>query len=146
MLNFIQVVLNSGFSQIFRKEFNVDKKPLAILFAFALSSTASAGEFLSADEVKNLFTNKTFDIHVVTKDKDLQGYDSAEGEHIVYIPWKDKTKKRKWWMEDNKHCTSNPKRGDSCKLIKPAGDGVYHGITDGEHTHTLSNFREGNQL
>ena len=44
------------------------------------------------------------------------------------------------------HCTSHPKRGDNCKLIKHVGDGVYHGISDGQHTHTLSNFREGNQL
>jgi len=27
--------------------------------------------------------------------------------------------------------------------MKKMGDGVYHGIVDGEHTHTLSNFRPG---
>jgi len=67
--------------------------------------------FLSADDVKALFTNKT--------------------------------SKRKWWLEENKHCTIHPKRGDSCKFIKAGGDGAYHGITDGKHTHTLSNFRDG---
>ena len=122
------------------------KKVVLILIPFLLSSPVTASEALSADDVKALFTNKTFDIHNVAKDKNLKGYDSEDGEHLVYIPWKDKTSERKWWLEGNMHCTSHPKRGDNCKLIQHVGDGVYHGISDGEHTHTLSNFREGNQL
>ncbi len=122
------------------------KKIVLILIPLLSSVLAMASEPLNADDIKALFSNKTFDIHNVTNDKKLMAYDSAEGKHLVYIPWKDKTSKRKWWVEDNKHCTSHPKRGDNCKLIKPVGEGVYHGISDGEHTHTLSNFREGNQL
>ena len=111
-----------------------------------MSNSVIASEALSAEEVKALFTNKTFDIHNVEKDKNLKGYDSNDGQHLVYIPWKDKTSERKWWIKGNMHCTSHPKRGDSCKTLKPIGDGAYHGITDGKHTHTLSNFRDGNQL
>ena len=122
------------------------KKAILTLIPLLLSSPVIAGEALSADDIKTLFTNKTFDIHNVAKDKNLKGYDSDDGKHLVYIPWKDKTSERKWWIEGNKHCTSHPKRGDNCKLIKPVGDGVYHGISNGEHTHTLSNFRDGNQL
>lgn len=116
------------------------------LITLLFSNATIADEYLSADGVKALFANKSFDIHNIIKDKKLQGYDSDDGEHLVYIPWKDKTSNRKWWLDGNKHCTSHPKRGDSCKLIKDIGDGVYHGITDAEHTHTLSNFRDGNQL
>lgn len=124
---------------------------MKLKLVFALTSVllfnpAIAGDELSADEIKALFTNKTFDILNVEKDKKLKGYDDAEGNHLVYIPWKDKTSKRKWWVDGNKHCTSHPKRGDNCKVMKRAGDGVYHGYSDGEHTHTLSNFRDGNQL
>jgi len=121
-------------------------KTVVLTSLIFFSNTLMAGEYLTGDEIKALFTNKTFDIRNETKQKDLKGYDNADGEHYVYIPWKDKTSERRWWVEDNKHCTSHPKRGDSCKLMKPVGDGVYHGITDGEHTHTLKNFREGNQL
>ena len=103
----------------------------------------NAAETLSGDEIKTLFTNKTFDIHNVAKDKNLQGYDNDEGDHYVYIPWKDKVSERRWWVEDSKHCTSHPKRGDNCKVMKSMGDGVYHGYSNGEHTHTLSNFRQG---
>ena len=120
----------------------IKKITFAVIPLF-LSSTAIASDYLGADEVKALFTNKTFDVHNVVKDKKVQGYDNDQGEHLIYIPWKDKISERKWWLEENKHCTSNKKRGDSCKLIKVAGDGVYHGITDGKHTHTLSNFRDG---
>ena len=119
------------------------KRTTIALTAFLFASTVTGGEFLAADDVKALFTNKTFDINVVARDMNLQGYDSAEGEHLVYVPGKDKTVKRTWWQEGNKHCVGHPKYGDKCKLIKPVGNGVYHGITDGKHTHTLSNFREG---
>jgi len=119
---------------------------LVTLTAIFLTGPVLASEELTADEIKALFTNKTFDIHNVQSDKRLKGYDSEDGTHLVYIPWKDKTSKRKWWQEGNKHCTSHPKRGDNCKTMKHVGDGVYHGYSDGEHTHTLSNFREGNQL
>jgi len=73
-------------------------------------------------------------------------YDSKDGEYLVSIPWKDKTSSRKRWQHGDMHCTGHPKKGDRCKIIKRAGDGVYHGFTDGDHTHTLSNFRKGNQL
>lgn len=116
------------------------------LIPLILSGTALANDPLNTNDVKALFINKTFDIHNVINDKNLKGYDSADGKHFVYIPWKDKTSKRKWWLEDNKHCTSHPKKGDSCKAIISMGEGVYHGITEGKHTHTLTNFRDGNQL
>ncbi len=122
-------------------------KILALTFVpLLLTNTAFAGDSLNADDIRALFTNKTFDIHNVVKDKNLKAFNSADGKHLVYIPWKDKISKRKWWLEDNKHCTSHPKRGDSCKVIINMGEGVYHGITDAKHTHTLSNFRDGNQL
>ena len=118
-----------------------------ILFISLLfSGSAMASEPLSAEDVKTLFTNKTFDIHYVNNDKNLKGFDSAEGKHLIYKPWKDKTLERKWWLEGNKHCTSHPMKGDSCKIIISIGDGVYHGVTKGKHTHTLSGFRDGNQL
>jgi hypothetical protein len=122
------------------------RKIIPVLIALLISSPVLASKDLSADEVKALFTNKTFDVHNVAKGKDLKGYDSDDGTHLIYIPWKDKISKRKWWVEDNKHCTSHPKRGDNCKVMRDMGDGIYHGISDGEHTHTLSNFRDGNQL
>ena len=111
-----------------------------------LANTAFAGDTLTGAEITALFTNKTFDVRNEAKGKDLQAYDNADGEHYMYVPWKDKIFERTWWVENNKHCTSHPKRGDSCKVMKPVGGGVYHGITDGTHTHTLKNFRDGNQL
>jgi len=121
-------------------------KPILVLTAIFLVSPVTANDQLSAEEITALFSNKTFDIHNVEKDKNLQGYDSEDGKHLVYIPWKDKTSKRKWWQEGNMHCTSHPKRGDNCKTLKHVGDGVYHGFSGEKHTHTLSNFRDGNQL
>jgi hypothetical protein len=122
------------------------KKLLPLITFSLMAGVSHADEYLTADQIKALITNKTFDVHNVVKDKHLNVYDDKNGNHYVYIPWKDKTKTREWWIEDNKHCTSHPKRGNSCKLLKDMGDGNYKGITNGEHTHTLSNFRDGNQL
>jgi len=122
------------------------KIPALTLILHVLSGTALASDPLNADDVKTLISNKTFDAHNVAKDKNLKVFDSTDGQHLVYIPWKDKTSERKWWLEENKHCTSHPKKGDSCKVIINMGNGIYHGITEGKHTHTLSNFRAGNQL
>ena len=71
-----------------------------VLSAVFIAGPVAASEELTADEIKALFSNKTFDIHNVVKDKRLQAYDSADGKHIVYIPWKDKTSKRKWWQRN----------------------------------------------
>jgi len=116
---------------------------LIALSSFMIFNTALADEFLTETEIKALFTNHSFDIRNETTGKELQGFDNDKGQHFIYIPWKKKTSKRKWWTDGAAHCTSHPKRGDSCKKMKKIGDGVYHGITDGEHTHTLKNFRSG---
>jgi hypothetical protein len=108
-----------------------------------LSGAALADVALNADDVKALFSNKTFDVTVVARDIKLQAYDRDDGIHTVYLPWKDKTAERRWWVDGNRYCTSHPRYGDRCKQIEPAGNGVYHGLTEGEHTHIFSNFRDG---
>lgn len=119
---------------------------LIALSSFMFFNVVLADEFLTEDEIKTLFTNNSFDVRNEAKGKDLQGYDNDKGQHFIFIPWKNKTQKRKWWTDGATHCTSHPKRGDSCKKMKKMGDGVYHGITNGEHTHTLSNFRAGRDI
>ena len=119
------------------------KKTLIFLLAFFSAGLANADEFLTEAEIKTLFSNHSFDVRNEAKGKDLKAFDDDAGNHYIYIPWKDKTSDRTWWTEGNTHCTSHPKRGNSCKKMKKMGDGVYHGITDGEHSHTLSNFRPG---
>lgn len=119
------------------------KKIAFVLSSFILVNTAIADEFLTEAEIKTLFTNHSFDVRNEAKGKDLKGFDNDKGEHYIFVPWKDKTFERKWWVDGATHCTSHPKRGDSCKQMKKMGDGVYHGITNGEHSHTLSNFRPG---
>jgi len=121
------------------------KKTLLIaLTGFLFANTAFADGFLSEDEIKTLFTNNSWDVRNEVKGRDFYGFANDEGEHFIHNPRKEKTyRTRKWWTEGATHCTSHPKRGDNCKKMKKMGDGVYHGISDGEHTHTLSNFRAG---
>ncbi len=124
----------------------MNRNTLALVISLCCAGTASAADTLGESEVRALVSGKTFDIHNLETDKRLTAYSRADGTHNVYIPWKDKVSKRTWWMEGDLHCTSHPKRGNLCKEIQSAGDGVFHGFVDGKHTHVLSNFREGNQL
>ena len=110
------------------------------------STSIYAENSLTEEQVKDLFTNKTFTVHNVKKNKTMKGYDDENGKHLIYIPKKDKLFERTWWIDSNKHCTSNPKRGDSCKTIVDMGNGVFNGYTDEQHTHTLSDFKEGKHL
>ena len=115
-----------------------------LISSFTLMNTAFAEDFLTEDAIKTLFTNHSFDVINEVKGKDYKIFDNDKGQHFVHNPRKKKTfKVRKWWTDGATHCTSHPKRGDNCKKMKEMGDGVYHGISDGKHTHTLSNFRPG---
>ena len=125
------------------------KQLAAFLAALSLAPfSAIAGNALTGDEIKALFADKTYDIEKVdvTKNKHLSAFTSADGTRIVYVPWKNKHSKRRWWVEGNKQCSSHPKRGNSCREIIDAGDGTYHSLENGNHRSTLSNFRDGNQL
>ena len=107
-----------------------------------------SGEALTGDQIKSLFYDKTYDIEKVdvNKNKYLSAYNSSDGTRIVFVPWKNKRSKRKWWVEGNKLCADHPKRGDYCREIVRAGDDAYHSIENGKHLSTVSNFRDGNQL
>ena len=113
-----------------------------------MSFLSIAGEKLTGDQIKALFSERTYDIEKVGVNKNyhLSAYTSFNGKYIVYIPWKDKQSKRKWWVEGNMFCANHPKRDDFCLEIMLVSDGVYHSLESGKHRSTLSNFRDGNQL
>jgi len=122
----------------------------SVLLGIFLPLSLSAGEVLTGDQIKALFSNKTVDIVKVDTSNEnkkyLSAYTAEDGTRQLYIPWKDKTSERTWWVEDNQYCGSHPKKGDYCREIRDAGNGEYHAYGDGEHLRTFKNFRAGNQL
>ena len=124
----------------------MNNKTLIFLVAFSTSLMANgvtAGEALSAEQVKALFTGKTFDGYNENKGKKFRAYSDADGTMIHQN--KKRTKEATWEVKSNgSHCGILKRR--VCGKIVPVGDGVYHKIRGGEHTHTLKNFVEGNQL
>ena len=123
---------------------------IAATALMSISIHSYAGDTLTGDQIKEIVSNKTCDIEKVDtnnkKKKYLKAFAAADGSRLLYIPWKDKTSERKWWVEGNKYCGSHPKRGDYCRDIVDAGNGVYHALNEGEHLRTFSNCRDGNQL
>ena len=125
----------------------------AFLSAITLSTFAYAGNYMNGDEVKALMTDKTFDGVYLPKDKEFSAYEAPDGTHHVLRPNGKRDRGRTWFINNKgQHCTTHPKWKNKwpdgrCTYVKNAGDGEYHKYNeDGEHTHTLTNFRDGNQL
>jgi len=123
---------------------------VAAVVLMGIQTHSYAENSLTGVQIKELFANKTCDIEKVNvnneKKRYLNAYTAEDGVRLVYIPWKNKTSERRWWVEDNKYCGSYPDKKGYCRTIVDAGNGVYHAIDNGEHIRTFSNFRDGNQL
>jgi len=126
------------------------------LFATLLFTQASyAANYMSADEVKSALTDKTLDGVFLPKNKKFSIYEAPDGTHHVLRPNGKRDKGRTWFVNDEgQHCTTHPKwkkkakwKDGRCSHVVDAGNGEYHKFNeDGEHTHTLKNVRDGNQL
>ena len=104
-------------------------------------------KILNKEEAIALFTDKTFDGYQEIKKKNFKVFSASDGTHTVEFE-SGKTKYRYWRINDaGEHCISKREgKGGRCSEVKSVGGGVYHKITEGEHTHTLKNFVSGNQL
>lgn len=106
--------------------------------------TIDMSKALTAEQVKALFTNKTFDGYNELKGVEFQVYSQDDGSMIhktakraVTVTWEVKP--------DGQHCAIFQVK-TFCGYIIPVGNGVYHKVTDGKHTRTLKHFIEGNQI
>ena len=125
------------------------KSCIALFSLLVMTNTASAAEYMSAEEVTSLLSDKTFDGVYLPKDKSFSVYEDPDGTHHVLRPSGKRDKNRTWFVnEEGQHCTTKSNWDEPrCSYVKDAGNGEYHKINnDGKHTHTLSNFRDGNQL
>jgi hypothetical protein len=116
-------------------------------------TTAHAEEYMSADQVRSLMTNMTFDGVYLPKNTVFSAYEDPDGTHNVLRSNGKIDEGRTWFVNDKgQHCTTNPKwkkkwPDGRCSYVKDAGNGEYYKInSEGKHTHTLKNFREGDQL
>ena len=118
-----------------------------LVFIFGVSSAVAEEKILNKEEAMALFKDKTFDGYQEVKEKNFKVYSAPDGKHTVVFE-NGKTIHRFWSIDDDgKHCVSKRKtKKGRCSVVKSMGDGVYHKITKGEHTHTLKNFRDGDQL
>jgi|GEM_PF-1904103 len=119
---------------------------IGIVF-LVLSNPISAEEILSAEEVKKLYTNKTFDGENIIKDEKYRAYSSEDG--TLKVEYTNGQSIILEWQVDNKgrHCVAKRwAKQEKCSKIVSAGDGVYKKITNGRHVHTMRNFVEGDQL
>ncbi len=120
---------------------------LLSVFVMGINTSFAEDKILSKDEVVALFTDKTFDGIQVVKNKKFSTFSSSDGKFVIHYP-NGKEKSRYWRVNnDGEHCVSKKEgKGGRCSVVKSVGGGVYHKITNDEHTHTLKNFVAGNQL
>lgn len=122
------------------------KLPFATAIGAVLlfSNPALAEKYLSIDEVKALFSGKTFDGYNEIKDVEYQVYSNPDG--TMTHKNAQRIKNFKWEVDDEgRHCAFLKRK--LCGKIVDKGNGVYHKINaKGKHTNTLKNFREGNYI
>lgn len=122
------------------------KKALMVFVSASLLFTANvfAAETMSADEVRAAFTGKTCDGHNENKDKSYKIYMNSDGSMLHKN--RKRTKEVSWEVtEDGQHCGVFPRKR-VCGKVASMGDGVYHKLDEGDHTNTLKNCVDGNQL
>lgn len=115
---------------------------------------ALAADYMSADQVRQHFNDKTFDVVFLPKQISFSAYTSADGA-LKVVRSKGKTDPpRTWFVKgDGKRCVTHPKwknhkkwANGRCGWVKDAGNGAIHQFSlDGKHTHTFTNFRDGDQ-
>ena len=97
----------------------------AILGLALTASAASAGDYMSADEVKALFTGKTFDGVYLPKDKNFKAYEAPDGSHIVVERSLGSLEVPGGHQDDALgHRRRNPARWGSVELSEESGRGV----------------------
>jgi len=130
------------------------KKILVVALIILLPVVANAMDYMSGDDIKKQFNNKTFDGHFLPKDKKFRVFSSADGNLIVKRP-NGQDPKRSWFVNDKgQRCVTHPKwkshkkwKNGRCANVVDAGNGeILMYDFNGKHTHTFTNFREGNQL
>ena len=119
----------------------------SVLLIIGVTNIHAEEKILNKEEAMALFKDKTFDGYQETKKKNFKVYSSQDGDHEVHFEG-GKNISRFWRInEKGEHCVSKKKgKGGRCSTVKSLGNGVYHKITNDEHTHTLRNFKDGNQL
>lgn len=116
----------------------------SVITAFMVTSPVLAEKVLSADEVKALFTDVTFDGRNELKGKNFQMYFSESGA-AIQKKGNGSTREGEWSVDgDGRHCVEFNRL--SCAHVTDMGDGIYHKYPNGVHSHTLQNFRKGNDL
>lgn len=101
-----------------------------------LATSAQANQYMTADEVKSLLTDKTFEGEYLPKNKKYTVYEAPDGTHNVLRPNGKRDKNRTWFVnEKGQHCTTHPKwknhkkrENGRCSFVLDAGNGEYHKV------------------
>jgi hypothetical protein len=126
---------------------------LACLAITLLPHSTYASEPLPKETVVATFTDKTFDGIYLPKNSRFSAYGDPDGTLLVARNGK-REAGRTWFVNaKGQRCATDPSwknnpawKDGRCFDVVDAGDGKYHQFENGEHVHTLSNFRNGNQL
>jgi len=118
-----------------------------LLLLFTLSTNVFAATPLTGDQIKQLISGNTVELHSLSKDKDFNVYFSAEGTTTGQNPGKSKKIPGTWRIGNaGDHCTQWGKREETCGQILDMGDGTYHRMVGGAHHATWKIIHAGNIL
>lgn len=112
---------------------------------------------MSKAQIMAALRDVTVDGVYLPKDSRFNSYLAPDGELIVVRNNGERSQGRRWYVKDDgQRCVTNPKwekpnhkwQAGRCFDVYDIGGGVYHMYDHGtrNHTHVLTNVRQGNRL
>ncbi|MGM0594675.1 MAG: hypothetical protein ACQETD_09070 [Pseudomonadota bacterium] len=117
---------------------------VALLAGCATGPVGPEARRLSDAEIRGLFQGSSFILVGMKSGNELLAYAEGESCTMRYVDG-EVTKTVRWFVRDGMHCCVR-KGKEECGPIYDVGQGVYHKVTDGRHSHTMKQFSEGNRL
>ena len=113
------------------------------VFLFSAAS-ATAGGALSGEEIKALFSDKTFEGQFLKNGDRSRIFAGADGEWKRVYP-NGNFGSFTWSVKGNRHCMHKGKK-DICGTIEAGDDGAYYKVKDGGKRFKFWDFVDGDQL
>ena len=125
---------------------------LTAILLLSVSTSLIAGDYISADHLKELLTNKTAKGEHLKRDYEFDSFFSPDGD-LIQIRANGKKKTGKWSVKENgKHCVEwDGSDIRKCFPVMSNGDGSFTKVkvkNNGKIKKLIrwTNFRAGNQL
>ena len=120
-------------------------KIACLTFLMTLSVTAMASTPLSGEQIKQLITGNSVELHSNAQGIDFKVYFAADGSAASHNESNGNRSKGTWRIDDSdKHCTKWGVKNETCGQVLDMGDGSYKRMEEGYPRAVWKKIHQGN--